>query len=91
MAKREHVHRDGHFLDQLAFTLGIIKQLIISINVYFAFHANWLPPPPPRPTQTPCPLSVVTNDLANQGTYWPFRSASILFPKKSDLMRAGKF
>lgn len=27
----------------MTFTLAIIKQLIISINVYFAFHLNWVP------------------------------------------------
>ena len=35
---------DHHFLDQEAFTLAIIKQLSISINVYLAFHLDWLPP-----------------------------------------------
>lgn len=37
---------------------------------------------PPHPhTETPCPLSVVSYDLANKDTYGSFRSASILFQR----------
>lgn len=74
---------DCHSLEQGARTVTVVKHTFNHLYAcLFCLSFGLAPSLSPHPhTETPCPLSVVSNDLANQDTYWSFRSASLLFQR----------